>query len=134
MRVAVVFLLLCEAFDVRSHLGHALLAVFRRGKTELLDKGAVEGARSIEADQRADLGNAERGVEQVSASLGHAQGIDVIIAAKPQSAAEQVGNIKLVEVEFFFQKETMVRKDSESPTGSFEIFIMGTSSAQRAKR
>ena len=104
MRVAVVFLLLCEAFDVRSHLGHTLLAVFRRGKTELLDKCAVEGARSIEADQRADLGNAERGVEQISASLGHAQGLDVIIEAKPQSTAEQVGNIKLVEVEFFFQK------------------------------
>ena len=63
MRVAVGFLFLCEAFDVRSHLGHALLAVFRRGKTELLDKRAVEGARSIETDQRADLGNAERGVE-----------------------------------------------------------------------
>ena len=70
----------------------------------MLDECAVERARRVKTDQRADLGDAERGVEQVSTSLGDAQGVDIIVKAQAQSAAEQVGNIKLIQVKLFFQK------------------------------
>ena len=73
MRVAVGFLLLCEAFDVRSHLGHALLAVFRRGKTELLDKRAVEGAQRSKSRRIRNLGYTEVGRSQKAAGLGYSQ-------------------------------------------------------------
>ena len=79
-----------------AHLRHTLFAVFRRGNPKLLDKCAVEGARCIKTDQRTDLCDAERGVEQVSASLGDTQRVDVIVKTQAEPAAEQVGDIKLV--------------------------------------
>ena len=71
-----------------AHLRHALFAVFRGGKSQLLDKCAVKGARRVKADQGTDLCYAERGVEQVSASLGDAQGVDVIVKTQAEPAAE----------------------------------------------
>ena len=75
---------------MRAHFGHTLLAIFRGGKPQLLDERAIKGAWRVKTDQRADLCDAERGVEQISASLGNAQRVDIIIEAKSQSSAEQV--------------------------------------------
>ena len=70
----------------------------------MLNKCAVKGTRRVKTDQRADFGDAKRGIEQIAASFGNAQGIDKIVKAQAESTAEQVGNIKLVEVELLFQK------------------------------
>lgn len=68
-RLKMSFLFLREAFYVCAHLGHTLLAVFRGGNAQLLNKSAIKGTRSVKADERADLRNAERGIEQIAASL-----------------------------------------------------------------
>ena len=84
----VCFLLLGESFYVRTHLGHTLLAIFRGGKSQLFDKCAVKGARRVKTDERADFRNAQGRVKQISASLGDAQRIDVIVKAQAESTAE----------------------------------------------
>ena len=70
---------------------------------DLLDEGAVEGAQGREADQLTDLGHTSAVMPQITAGIGNAEGIDIIVEPHIQLVAEQMGDIVFADVKLALQ-------------------------------
>ena len=70
----------------------------------MLDEGAIEGAQGIESNDLADVGHRIIAVKQITARLGNAQRIDIIIETHAKLSAEQMRNIVFVQMQLPYLK------------------------------